>query len=189
MMFAVPLYFQVTTIASSTVAGAHLFPAVFGNVTDALMSGALIMRTGRYKALTLGATGIASLAYLLLVLRWHGHTNWLESLYIFPGGFVTGIASSTLFISIQAAPDPSFTSIAASTLYLVSSIGMLGGMAVVSATLQQSLRLNLDERLTHLGFTNEKTWKAHLSHQSTQKFVLTWNADHRKSSHRRSLHR
>ena len=159
LMFAVPLYFQVTAKASSTVAGAHLFPAVFGNAIGGLISGAVIKRTGRYKALTLGATGVASLAYLLLILRWHGNTNWLESLYIFPGGFGTGIASSTLFISIQAALDPRFTAIAASTLYLASSIGMLGGMAGVSAVLQQSLRVNLNERLTHLEISEQKKWK------------------------------
>ncbi|KAL1608865.1 hypothetical protein SLS59_002056 [Nothophoma quercina] len=159
LMFAVPLYFQVTANASSTVAGAHLFPAVFGNAVGGLISGAVIRRTGRYKALTLGATGVASLAYLLLILRWHGNTNWLESLYIFPGGFGTGIASSTLFISIQAALDPSFTAIAASTLYLASSVGMLGGMAGVSAVLQQSLRVNLDERLTHIGIPDQKKWR------------------------------
>ncbi|KAH6622024.1 major facilitator superfamily domain-containing protein [Boeremia exigua] len=159
LMFAVPLYFQVTAKASSTVAGAHLFPAVFGNAIGGLISGAIIKRTGRYKALTLVATGVASLAYMLLILRWHGNTNWLESLYIFPGGFGTGIASSTLFISIQAALDPSLAAIAASTLYLASSIGMLGGMAGVSAVLQQSLRINLNERLTHLGIMDQKKWK------------------------------
>lgn len=159
LMFAVPLYFQVTARASSTVAGAHLFPAVFGNAIGGLISGAVIKRTGRYKALTLGATGVASLAYLLLILRWHGNTNWFESLYIFPGGFGTGIASSTLFISIQAALDPSFTAIAASTLYLASSVGMLGGMAGVSAVLQQSLRTNLDEKLTRLGYSDHKKLK------------------------------
>ncbi|KAJ4343929.1 hypothetical protein N0V95_006531 [Ascochyta clinopodiicola] len=159
LMFAVPLYFQVTAKASSTAAGAHLFPAVFGNAIGGLIAGSVIKKTGRYKALTLGATGVASLAYLLLILRWHGNTNWLESLYIFPGGFGTGIASSTLFISIQAALDPSFTAIAASTLYLASSIGMLGGMAGVSAVLQQSLRANLDERFTHMGFSDHKRLK------------------------------
>ncbi|KAG9197382.1 hypothetical protein G6514_001644 [Epicoccum nigrum] len=159
LMFAVPLYFQVTANASSTVAGAHLVPAVFGNAVGGLISGVVIKRTGRYKALTLGATGGASLAYLLLILRWHGHTNLLESLYIFPGGFGCGIAGSSLFISIQAALDPRFAAIAASTLYLASSIGVLAGMAGVSAVLQQSLRVGLDDRLTHLGITDEKKWK------------------------------
>lgn len=189
LMFAVPLYFQVTANASSTVAGAHLFPAVFGNAIGGLISGAVIKRTGRYKALTLGATGVASLAYLLLILRWHGNTGWLESLYIFPGGFGTGIASSTLFISIQAALDPSFTAIAASTLYLASSIGMLGGMATVSAVLQQSLRANLDERLAHLGIIGAEKWRVCLHVRQYRRKMLTYTADHREGSLRCSLHR
>lgn len=57
---------------------------------------------------------------------------------------------------MQAALDPCFAAIAASTLYLASSIGMLGGTAGVSAVLQQSLRFNLDARLTDLGFSDEK---------------------------------
>lgn len=173
LMFAVPLYFQVTANASSTVAGAHLVPAVFGNAIGGLISGAVIKRTGRYKALTLGATGVASLAYLLLILRWHGNTNWLESLYIFPGGFGSGIANSTLFISIQAALDPRYAAIAASTLYLASSIGMLGGMAGVSAVLQQFLRVNLDARMTQVGFVGDKKMKVRLFHLRPSRFQLT----------------
>ena len=159
LMFSVPIYFQVTVNASSAVAGAHLFPAVFGNAVGGLISGAIIRKTGQYKALTLGATSIASLAYLLVILRWHGDTNWFEALYIFPGGFGTGIAYSTLFISIQAALDPGYAAIATSILYLASSIGTLGGMAGVSAVLQQSLKVNLDEQLTRLGLSNDEKWK------------------------------
>jgi MFS family permease len=189
LMFAVPLYFQVTANASSTVAGAHLVPAVFGNAVGGLISGVVIKRTGRYKALTLGATGGASLAYLLLILRWHGHTNWLESLYIFPGGFGSGIANSALFISIQAALDPRFAAIAASTLYLASSIGMLAGMAGVSAVLQQSLRVGLDDRLTHLGIADEKKWKVRLRMHLSRHYMLTSVTDHRESGLRCSIHR
>lgn len=43
-MFAIPLYFQVTTRASNTVAGAHLFPAVAGNAVGGLLAGAFIKR-------------------------------------------------------------------------------------------------------------------------------------------------
>jgi hypothetical protein len=44
LMFSVPLYFQVTTRASNTIAGAHLFPAVGGNAIGGMMSGLLIHR-------------------------------------------------------------------------------------------------------------------------------------------------
>lgn len=42
MMYTVPLYFQVTERSSSTVAGAHLFPAVLGNALGGIVSGYLI---------------------------------------------------------------------------------------------------------------------------------------------------
>lgn len=44
MMFSVPLYFQVTQRSSSTIAGAHLFPAVAGNAIGALTVGHIIKR-------------------------------------------------------------------------------------------------------------------------------------------------
>lgn len=156
LMFAIPLYFQVTSHASNTVAGAHLVPAVVGNALGGLLSGYIINSTGRYKLLTIVATLIASCAYLLLILRWHGNTNWLESLYIFPGGFGMGVVQSALFISVQAAIDPSFAAIAASTLYLTSSVGFLSGMAGVSAVLQGTLRFGLAQRLDGLGINADK---------------------------------
>lgn len=152
VMVSVPLYFQITSNASNTVAGAHLIPAVVGNATGGILSGAIINRTGRYKPLIIIATLVASSGYLLLILRWHGNTNWLESLYIFPGGFGMGIAQSAVFISIQAAIDPSHMAIATSNLYLTSHIGTTAGMAGVNAILQSTLRSGLKERLIKLGF-------------------------------------
>lgn len=159
LMFAIPLYFQVTASASNTVAGAHLIPAVAGNAIGGILSGLIITRTGRYKALILVATIVSSTGYLLLILRWHGNTNWFESLYIFPGGFGMGIVQSALFISVQAAIDPEHTAIAASTLYLTSSVGFLAGMAGVSAVLQGALRSILDHKLVDLGFSDKRRQK------------------------------
>jgi predicted MFS family arabinose efflux permease len=156
LMFAVPLYFQITSGSSNTVAGAHLIPAVVGNAVGGILSGVIIKRTGRYKALIILATTCSSSAYLLLILRWQGHTNWAESLYIIPGGFGTGIVQSALFISIQAAIDPAHAAVAASSLYLASSIGTVAGMAGVSAVLREGLRYGLAKRLGYLGFDEGK---------------------------------
>lgn len=43
-MYTVPIYFQITQNASSTVAGAHLFPAVVGVATAGLFGGHFIKR-------------------------------------------------------------------------------------------------------------------------------------------------
>lgn len=155
LMFAVPLYFQVTTNASNTVAGAHLVPAVLGNAISGLVSGVVISRTGRYKLLVLIATMASSSGFLLLTLQWHGNTNWFESLYIFPCGFGMGIVLSALFISVQAGVDPSLSAIAASLLYLTTSTGNVAGLAGVSAVLQETLRRGLNERLHALKLDEE----------------------------------
>ncbi|KAF2008123.1 MFS general substrate transporter [Amniculicola lignicola CBS 123094] len=159
LMFAVPLYFQITAHVSNGVAGAHLVPAVVGNAVGGILSGVFIRKTGRYKSLILFATLVASGAYTLLILRWHGHTNWLESFYIFPGGFGTGVAQSAIFISIQAAIDPQHMAVATASLYLAGSVGMISGMAGVSAVLQGALRAALDRRIGEFGFGEGKTLK------------------------------
>jgi MFS family permease len=152
LMFAVPLYFQITSRVSNTVAGAHLVPAVVGNALGGIVSGRIIRRTGRYKVLAIAATIFASIGYFLLIVRWHGSTSWPESLYIFPCGLAMGIVQSSLFISIQAGVEPQFSAIAASVLYLTQPTGNVAGLAIASAVLQGTLRQGLNRRLEESGF-------------------------------------
>ncbi|KAJ9137702.1 Vacuolar membrane amino acid uptake transporter fnx2 [Pleurostoma richardsiae] len=151
LMFCVPLYFQVTMKVSSTEAGTHLLPAFAGNAIGAILSGVFINRTGKYKWLIYFATLSAALSYSLLLLRWHGKTNWWEALYIFPGGFGTGMAQSVIFISLQAAVEPHHIAPAVSALYLSTGLGAIVGLASMSALLQQALRKTLESRLLALG--------------------------------------
>lgn len=44
LMYSIPLYFQVTQRATTTRAGAYLFPAVTGNAIGAITTGILIKR-------------------------------------------------------------------------------------------------------------------------------------------------
>ncbi|KAH6892924.1 major facilitator superfamily-domain-containing protein [Thelonectria olida] len=151
MMFSVPLYFQVTQRVSSTVAGAHLFPAVIGNTMGGIVSGVIIRRTGRYKGLIISAALCGIFSYGLMLLRWHGHTGWLESLYIIPGGIGTGIAQSATFIALQAVVTPADKAAAASGLFLSITIGAVVGLAASSAVMQTVLRFVVHLKLTRLG--------------------------------------
>ncbi|KAI8622885.1 major facilitator superfamily domain-containing protein [Xylariaceae sp. FL1651] len=150
LMYFVPLYFQVTAGASNTVAGFHLVPAVVGNAFGGLVSGYLIRSTGGYKMVILGASLSASVAYSLLILRWAGHTNWWESLYIFPGGFGAGMCTSAVFVSINAVVEPAHKAVVTSGLQLAMPIGMLLGVAASSAVMLDVLQKALDTKL--LGF-------------------------------------
>jgi hypothetical protein len=63
-------------------------------------------RTGRYKLIWIIGGVSAITACSLMILRWHGHTSLLESLYIIPGGFGNGIALSTFSIGLTAGVEP-----------------------------------------------------------------------------------
>ncbi|PVI04942.1 MFS general substrate transporter [Periconia macrospinosa] len=153
LMIVIPLYFQITTEASNSEAGAHLVPGVVGNAIGGLLSGSLIKRTGRYKNLTIFSLFFACLGYVLFIVRWRGNTiNAFESLYNFPGGFGMGVVSSSLFVGIQAAIDPEHSAVAASTLYFAGLVGCMTGMAGTSAVLLGGLNGALDRRLDMAGF-------------------------------------
>ncbi|KUJ07478.1 MFS general substrate transporter [Mollisia scopiformis] len=143
MMMLVPMYFQISAHASMTNAGAHLMPSVMGNAFGGLLAGYIIRKTGRYKLISLIGAFASSTSYLLMMLRWHGHTSFLESLYIIPGGFGNGIALSTSFISLTAGVEPCQVAIASSGLYLSSNVGMVLGLSLASAILQSTLRKEL----------------------------------------------
>ncbi|KAI6093636.1 MFS general substrate transporter [Hypoxylon rubiginosum] len=156
MMVSVPLYFQVTERTSSTVAGAHLMPAVIGNTVGSLLTGAWIGRTGYFKAPLVFAGIISFISYGLLILRWKGNTNWAESLYIIPGGFGTGVSLNAVFVALQAAIDPKDKATAISGLYLSIPIGSILGMAACNAVMQAITPVDLASRLSGLGINGSE---------------------------------
>jgi hypothetical protein len=86
-----------------------------------------------------------------LFLRWRGHTNLWESLYILPAGFGTGIAQAATFISTQAAVDKKYKAVATAGLYLTMQVGVMVGLASASAVMLEGMRRNLDGRLIMMG--------------------------------------
>ena len=106
-----------------------------------------VYRTGAYRLLTLFGTLSSFACYLLLVLRWRGHTSLWESLYIFPGGFGTGIVMITTFVALAAGVDETQMAIAGTGLFLSMNLGSVVGASLVSKILQASLRTGLNAGL------------------------------------------
>lgn len=154
MMYSVPLYFKATQFTTNTEAGAHLFPAVLGNTAGGLIAGYIIQKTGYYRTLTIVASLISSSSYLLLILRWHGHTSWLESLYIVPGGFGTGVVFSSSIIGLVAGVRKDQMAVATGGLYLSGGVGMMVGVAGSSSVQLGTLRSLLEKGLAR--FDNGK---------------------------------
>ena len=166
MFSSVALYFRITERASNTVASAHLLPSLFGNIIGSLLSGKVIKRfdpcsstrfipfpqyiedptltivnsTGRYKPMVIVAPISSSAAFLLLYLRWNGHTSLAESFYIALAGFGNGITMQAIFIFLSAGIKKSENAIAGGGFYLSSSLGEVTGMSCQSAILQAMIR-------------------------------------------------
>ncbi|KAI1814935.1 major facilitator superfamily transporter [Poronia punctata] len=155
LMYFVPLYFQVTVGVSNTTAGLHLVPAVVANAVGGLVAGQLIRRTGSYKAVTVMSSLSASLAYILLIIRWRGDTNWWESLYIIPGGFGAGMGASALFVGLNAVIEPAHKAVIVSGLQLALPVGMLLGVTASSAALFGLIQTTLDQKLLEIGLSPE----------------------------------
>lgn len=147
IVFSIPLYFQVAQRASTTAAGMHLVPTVVGNTIGGLIAGWFIKRTGSYRTLLVLAGLIAAITYVLLYLRWDGHTGFWESLYIIPGGIGTGIASASGFISMTSALAPEEVAMATAGYMLLLSFAMTAGVTssntVLGLEFQKQLRKNL----------------------------------------------
>ncbi|KAE8377584.1 major facilitator superfamily domain-containing protein [Aspergillus bertholletiae] len=162
MLFSVPLYFQVTQRASATVAGGHLVPAVVGNTVGGLLAGTFIRRTGRYKALLVFGGLVAAITHVLMFIRWNGHTNFGESLYIIPGGLGTGIASASAFVAMTALLEPQDMAMATGGYMLIVSFAMTTGITMTNTVLG-------------LGFKNQL--EKHLHGKGTEKIIRRATSD------------
>ncbi|RSL63300.1 hypothetical protein CEP53_004481 [Fusarium sp. AF-6] len=147
LMFFIPLYFQVTKNATTGEAGAYMVPSIVGNTAGGLLAGYLIKRYGRYKLPTVFAALSSAFCFTLLLIFWHGHTSVLQSLFVSPGGFATGIAHSTTFVALAAGVGEQDTAVASSGLYLSGSVGAVAGLCSASAAFQSALRSALNEAL------------------------------------------
>ncbi|KAE8139013.1 major facilitator superfamily domain-containing protein [Aspergillus pseudotamarii] len=147
MLFSVPLYFQVSQRASATVAGGHLVPAVVGNTVGGLLAGTFIRRTGRYKALLVIGGLVAAITHVLMLIRWNGHTNFGESLYIIPGGIGTGIASASAFVAMTALLEPQDMAMATGGYMLIVSFAMTTGITMTNTVLGLGFKHQLEQNL------------------------------------------
>lgn len=142
-----PIYFQVAASMTVSQAGLRLVPAVVGNATGGLLSGALISRTGRYKWMTIAAMLLSSSGYLLMMLRWRGTERWYESLYISFGGFGSGVLQSTTFVHLAASLPADDIAIAGTTLYLAQNLFLLIGIQIATTVLRSRVIADLDTGL------------------------------------------
>ncbi|RMZ86482.1 hypothetical protein DV736_g6292, partial [Chaetothyriales sp. CBS 134916] len=148
VFYLTPFYYQLAANSSVADAGARLVPAVTGNAVASLLSGYIISKTGRYKYMSVLASTLATIGYLLITVRWRGSTSWAETMYIFLGGFGSGALTSTPFIHLAANLELEDMAIAGTVLYSFMGIFMLVGIQLATTLLHFELRSGLEVALS-----------------------------------------
>ncbi|KAL8626303.1 hypothetical protein Q9189_008004 [Teloschistes chrysophthalmus] len=144
--------YQLTTLDDLTAAqaGIRLLPGVVAGVSGSLFGGLVMKRTGKYYWLTLGAFTFLALGMLPIVLCSGLATNntYGISVGLVVGGFSNGVGVTTSLISLIANAAQEDQAIATACSYLFRSLGSVVGVSLTAAVVQQSLRKQLQKRLS-----------------------------------------
>src|SRR5439155_4457166 len=142
-----PRWFQVVGGASATQSGYQILALLGGLILSATLSGQLVARTGRYKALALGSPVVLAIGLFLLSnlradtplpLLW----SWM---------FVTGVGVGPIFsiftLVVQGAVPPREIGTATSSLTLFQQIGGSVGLAAAGTVFGSRLVEELPRQL------------------------------------------
>ena len=134
-----PRWFQVVRHESATSSGYLIFPMLIGLIGSSIVAGALVSRTGKYKAIVLAAivsmtVGIALMTQLRADTPYPALFFWM-----FIAGLGIGPTLSVFTIIIQNAVPFSKLGVATSNLTFFRQIGGSVGLAIAGTVFGQSL--------------------------------------------------
>ncbi|KAL9098568.1 MAG: hypothetical protein Q9163_005802 [Psora crenata] len=149
VLFYLPLFFQAVDGFGASQAGLRLLPAIVMSVAGSLSGGMIMQKTGKYYWLTVSAYCTATLAMVpillctgLVVNSTYGISAGLVLL-----GFGNGIGATTALTALIANAAPEDQAIATACSYLFRSLGSVLGLSLAATVVQQSLRIQLEDRL------------------------------------------
>ncbi len=151
-----PRWFQVVRGDSATASGYEIFPMLIGLIGSSIVAGALVSRTGKYKALIVGALAIMSVGLIILSQTL---TTDVATTTLWIGMFITGIGIgptlSVYTIVVQNAVPFSKLGVATSNLTFFRQIGGSVGLAIAGTLFATSFKDNLVPSLVNNGVPQE----------------------------------
>jgi MFS family permease len=142
-----PLYLQIVKGHSPTESGLLLTPMMAGVLVTSITSGALISRTGRYRAFPLVGTAVAAIAMFLLSRLAVSTSIWLAALYMLVLGLGLGMVMQVLVLAAQNAVPFEMLGVATSGSTLFRQVGGSIGVSLFGAIFANRLATELAERL------------------------------------------
>lgn len=150
-----PRYYQVVLGESATASGYALVPLLIGVIASSIISGQIVSRTGRYKALLLGAItllGLGSFLFTNLGATTPTTTIWLWQVLL---GIGIGPTLAVFTIVVQNAVSFTRLGVATSNLTFFRQIGGTVGLSIAGALFGSRLGGLLPERLLANGIPQQ----------------------------------
>jgi len=138
-----PIYMVMVVGVSATSAGLTIMPLTLGLVVASLISGQVVSRTGRYKALLLVGTVIVLGGYILMLGLTTTSTRWDVTWRMIILGLGIGPALPIFNLAIQNAVSPREIGAATSSTLFFRQIGSTVGIAVFGTILATVLSTRL----------------------------------------------
>lgn len=149
ILFYLPLYFQAVDQLNASQAGLRLLPAIVASVTGSLSGGLIMQKTGKYYWLTVSAYFTLALGIIPILLCANLVTE--STVGISVGlcfcGIGGGIGVTTSLIALIANASTEDQAVATACSYLFRSLGSVVGLSLSATVVQQSLKVQLRDRL------------------------------------------
>lgn len=146
-----PRYYQAVRGVSATASGYMLWPLLVGLMGTSILAGLLIARTGKYKALLVGAMAVMCVGLLLMTQLTATTTNLALWGWLLVLGIGIGPAMSGYTLVVQNAVPVSKLGVATSTLTFGRQIGGTIGLAVAGTSLVSTVNSQFPKDLAQHG--------------------------------------
>lgn len=141
----IPLFAQGVIGFSATYAGLVLTPMMVGMITTSTISGQIISRTGRYKALAVLGVALIVLGLYLFSRMNAATTQWELVIKMVIMGLGLGVSMPTFNLVAQNAFSQEKIGVSTASIQLMRSIGGTVGGAFLGGLLNQQLAVRLKD--------------------------------------------
>ncbi|WP_432537079.1 MDR family MFS transporter [Kineococcus arenarius] len=142
-----PTYLQMAYGVDATESGLLLLPMVVALLVTSIGSGAVVSRTGRYKALPIAGTLVAGAGMFLMSTLELSTPLWLLCAYVAVLGAGLGLFMQIIVLAVQNAVHPREIGTATSSNNLFRELGVTVGVAVLGTIFTSRLTERLGDAI------------------------------------------
>jgi EmrB/QacA subfamily drug resistance transporter len=152
-----PRWFQFVLGSSATESGYQILPLLAGLIIAAVSTGQIVARTGRYKALTVGALLVTAVGLYLLTNLRPETPLWQIWLFMAITGLGVGPTFAVFTLVVQNAVPVRSLGAATSSLTLFQQLGGTIGLAITGTLFGSVLLEEIPRQMTERGVPAEIT--------------------------------